>query len=288
MSTTITEFDSSRLGQWGDPLEFAVERERAVAYAAATNDPTAAHLAGTYAPPVFAVVPALETLVAAIATIVPGEVMMRGVHGEQDMVFHRPIEPDTTVTIRAVPLGIQVRSSGTIAVVKAEIRTASDELVNEQWMSYFVRGVTAAGSVGEDMPHHGFDETLRTAGPVDTVAQQVDENQTYRYSEASGDPMPIHLDAEFAQAMGLPGIIAHGLCTMAFTSHALIASRAGGDPTRLRRLAVRFAKPVLPGQRITTAVYEANPTIDVDRFAYETATDDGTVVIKDGLAEIRR
>ena len=40
--------------------------------------------------------------------------------------------------------------------------------------------------------------------------QRIDDDQTYRYSEASGDPMPIHLDEEFAKQMGLPGIIAHG------------------------------------------------------------------------------
>ena len=45
--------------------------------------------------------------------------------------------------------------------------------------------------------------------------------------------MPIHLDEEFAKSVGLPGIIIHGLCTMAFTSWAAIQNLAAGDPDRL-------------------------------------------------------
>ena len=50
-------FDLAQLNVWGDELEFAVERERIVAYSEATNDPFRQHLDGLYAPPVFAVVP---------------------------------------------------------------------------------------------------------------------------------------------------------------------------------------------------------------------------------------
>ncbi len=54
--------------------------------------------------------------------------------------------------------------------------------------------------------------------------------------------------------MGLPGIIIHGLCTMAFTSVAAIEHACPDDPTRLKRLAVRFAKTIQPGQTITTRI----------------------------------
>ena len=60
--------------------------------------------------------------------------------------------------------------------------------------------------------------------------QTFDADQTFRYSEPAGDPMPIHLDEDFAKAMGLPGIIIHGLCTMAFTSHALLSQVRPHDP----------------------------------------------------------
>lgn len=95
--------------------------------------------------------------------------------------------------------------------------------------------------------------------------------------------MPIHLDDALAKQVGLPGIIIHGLCTMAFTSVAAIQHGWPNDPTRLRRLAVRFAKPITPGQTITTSLRDAGDGV----LAYETAADSGDVVIKDGLAEFR-
>ncbi|MQA26884.1 MAG: dehydratase, partial [Micromonosporaceae bacterium] len=55
----------------------------------------------------------------------------------------------------------------------------------------------------------------------------------------------------------------------------------GGDATRLKRLAVRFTKPVRPDQTLTTQIWSAGP----GAHAYETTVGD-TVVIKDGLAEI--
>ncbi len=80
------------------------------------------------------------------------------------------------------------------------------------------------------------------------VTYRFDDDQTFRYAEASGDPVRIHLDDAAARAVGLPGIIIHGLCTMAFCGRAVIESVGGGDPTRLARLAVKFSRPVLPGQ----------------------------------------
>jgi acyl dehydratase len=282
VSTTDTQqFNATKLGQWSDPATFEVTEERIKEYAAATNDDLEPHAAGRYAPPVFAVVPAFEVLAPTMAEVIPPELLMMGVHGEQDFRFHRPIEPGMTLTSRAQALGFQGRSSGVTVVVKAETR-AGDDLVVEQYMTSFVRGASTAESVGEGPPEHGFDESLRSREPDATVEQRFDADQTYRYAPAAGDPMPIHTDPDFAKAMGLPGIIIHGLCTMAFTSRAVIGHACPDDPTRLKRLAVRFSKPCLPEQTITTSIWNAGD----GTFAYETSSDAGAVVIKDGLAEI--
>jgi acyl dehydratase len=97
--------------------------------------------------------------------------------------------------------------------------------------------------------------------------------------------MPIHLDDDFAKSMGLPGIIIHGLCTMAFTSRAVIETACADDPARLKRLAVRFSKPVLPEQTIETAIWDAGNGGGRSRYAYRTTCGDAAV-IKDGLAEV--
>jgi acyl dehydratase len=284
MNVTTQEFKTDAVGAWGAPDEFVVERERIMAYAAATNDPIAPHAAGEIAPPVFAIVPAFGAAVAAATGAIPPDLLMMVLHGEQDFHFHRPIEPGMTLVTRAMPIGMQPRSSGVTVPVKAETRDKeTDELLVEQYMTSFVRGGQIDAELGEAAPAHRFDESLRERSPDAEVAQTFDEDQTFRYSEASGDPMPVHLDDELAKAMGLPGIIIHGLCTMAFTSVAVIQHACPDDPTRLERLAVRFSKVVQPKQTITTRIWDAG-----DAYAYETTSDAGDVVIKDGLAEVTR
>jgi len=99
--------------------------------------------------------------------------------------------------------------------------------------------------------------------------------------------MPIHLDEAFARNVGLPGIIVHGLCTMAFTSWAVLTAVGDSDPTRLGRLAVRFSQPVLPGEAITTSIWDAGTDGSGHTVAFSTVNPDGALVVKDGLALIR-
>ena len=73
---------------------------------------------------------------------------------------------------------------------------------------------------------------------------------------------------------------------MAFTSWAAILNLADGDPRRLRRLAVRFSKPVLPGETVTTRFWNCGADGGTGAYAYETTNPAGDAVIKDGVAEI--
>jgi acyl dehydratase len=283
MSTATQGFNADAIGKPGEPVEFEVTAERIAAYAAATNDPIAQHASGELAPPVFAIVPAFQALAMASVTVIPAELILRIVHGEQDFHYHSPITPGLTLSTTATPIGIHKRSSGVTVVCRSETRNkATDELLVEQYMTSFVRGAETDADAGEDAPGHAFAEGLRGRDPDATVSQAFDEDQTFRYAEASGDPMPIHLDADVARSAGLPGIIIHGLCTMAFTSVAVIQHATPDDPTKLRRLAVRFARPVQPGQSIQTSLWQdGNGAI-----SYETASDSGETVIKDGRAEL--
>jgi acyl dehydratase len=79
-----------------------------------------------------------------------------------------------------------------------------------------------------------------TLAEGDTIDLKVtpDPYVTVRYAGASGDFNPIHIDEEFAQQVGLPGRILHGLWTMAQVARA--HTEAGGGPETLRRLSVQF------------------------------------------------
>lgn len=281
--TTAVTFEDSGLGEWTEDQVFEVTAERIAEYAAATNDPIEAHLKGEVAPPVFAVVPTFFSLAPAALEVAPVDLLMKLVHGEQDFHFHRPIRPGDTLVCRARATGYAALSTGSTVTVYAETRTTEGELVNEQWLAAFFRGVDAGQVVGEQAPGHALPAEATSGAPVAEITQHIDEDQTFRYSPASGDPMPIHLDEEIAQMSGLPGIINHGLCTMAFTSWAALTEFADGDVSRLKRLAVRFAKPVLPGQDITTRFWEVAAEPGTASYGFQTMVG-SDLVIRDGLA----
>jgi acyl dehydratase len=284
MTTTPLRLDDAGLGVWTEPVAFTVERERLAAYAAATNDPIPAHRAGDVAAPVFAIVPVFDSLLEPALDVVPLSVIGKVLHGEQDFRFHRPIRPGEVLTSRARMTGWEGLANGTRACVELQCHDRAGELVNEQYVTFFVRGFDDGRKVGELSPGHKLDAALREQAPVADITQRIDEDQTFRYSPASGDPMPIHLDEQVAQDSGLPGIIAHGFCVLAFTSWAILEQLGGGDVQRLKRLAVRFAKPVLPGQEIRTQVFHAARGTDGSTsYAFETSVD-GVPVLRDGLA----
>lgn len=77
----------------------------------------------------------------------------------------------------------------------------------------------------------------------------VTKTQLVKYSGASGDFNPIHTVDEFAVKVGLGGVIAHGMLTMAFVGQML--SDIVGVEGDVRRFGIRFAGMVRPGDVIT-------------------------------------
>ncbi|MGH9139086.1 MAG: MaoC/PaaZ C-terminal domain-containing protein [Acidimicrobiales bacterium] len=285
--------DLQQLGQSSEPMTATIDPERAKAYAAATNDDNPAYESGKYAPPVFAVVPVFDAMGAVSANLIPSDYLMFIVHGEQDMHFHQPLVPGTTLRTSVTPYAVRVGGSGTRVVLKTESTDESGTPIVTQYFTVFVRTMTDGESGGPDKPEHDFSDDARAKPVGDPFVIHVDDDQTYRYRDASGDQMPIHVDENFAKSVGLPGIIAHGLCTMAMCSQAVIKTAADGDPARLKRLAVRFAANVFPGNDVEVQLYDAGDGtaasvangVTTKAYAFE-ATSAGAVVIKNGRAEI--
>ena len=106
----------------------------------------------------------------------------------------------------------------------------------------------------------------------------------HRYAGASGDFNPIHIDSEFARAVGLPGNILHGLWGMAQVARASVAA-AGGDPRALRRLSVQFRGMGVPEQEVTvsgTVRERAGSRVVVDVVAEQA----GAQIIRNAEAEL--
>ena len=111
-----------------------------------------------------------------------------------------------------------------------------------------------------------------------------DKFLTTRYAGASGDFNPIHIDDEFAQSVGLPGRILHGLWMMAQVARAVGA--AGEGPDALRSLAVQFRGMGFPEQELTVSASVKEVAGDTAVIEAE-VVQDGRRIIRKGEAELR-
>jgi acyl dehydratase len=126
---------------------------------------------------------------------------------------------------------------------------------------------------------------LKQGDSIPELKVTPDKYLPHRYAGASGDFNPIHIDPEFAKAVGLPGNILHGLWMMAQVARGN-AQLADGDPRALRRLSVQFRGMGFPEQELVVSgtVKEAAD----GRVVVETVAAQGeNQVIRNAEAEIQ-
>jgi acyl dehydratase len=284
------------LGKTYPPITTPVTRDAVQNYARACNDDNPRYFddhapCGIVAPPMFAAVVTWLSVVTAMTDSDLHADLLRLLHSAHAMEFLAPIRPGDSITSMAKIASIETHQGGESMALELAAHNTRGDLVNRTVFTSFIRGRRSSGTPVDSKT----EPTIERGAPLVTVAQTIDLDQTTRYAAASGDLNPIHVDANVAKMAGLPGIIVHGLCTMAFTAKVIVDQLCDGDPTRLKHLAVRFSRPVFPGDTITTRVWPSpdpdgfRPSADLDQlrsYAYETHNPDGFVVIRDGVAQI--
>jgi 3-hydroxybutyryl-CoA dehydratase len=121
------------------------------------------------------------------------------------------------------------------------------------------------------------------AGDTFELTREADRYRPVYYAAVSGDFNPIHIDPEVGRAAGFPGAILQGMCTMAWLADACTAYL--GDPARVKRLRVRFSRPVVVGDVVTfrgRCVAVEGPVV---RLEIEARNQRGEEVLKDASAE---
>ena len=123
---------------------------------------------------------------------------------------------------------------------------------------------------------------LTPGAELEPVTYAVTRADLVRYAGASGDFNPIHWSDRVATEVGLPGVIAHGMYTLALAGRA-VSSWAGG-PDRVLELGARFTKPVVvpddeTGVAVTvTGVVKASDQPGVLRVDLTVSVDDSKVL----------
>ena len=99
------------------------------------------------------------------------------------------------------------------------------------------------------------------------------------YADASGDQNPIHQNEEFAKAVGLPDVIAHGMLSMALVGK-YVSDWAGGSE-QVKEFSGRFMKPVVvpADQKVDLTVSGSVVAVDGNQITLElSATSAGVKV----------
>ncbi|MFU8802513.1 MAG: SDR family NAD(P)-dependent oxidoreductase [Bradymonadaceae bacterium] len=261
-----------------------IKAEEIVTYAEATEDKNPryvdiGHEGGIVASPIFAVKPLFAVLGDALTDKELNADMLRLVHGEQEMRFHSPLRPWDLVAPRGEIESIEEKSSGHLVNVRQWLMR-DGELVVEATSGLFIKGPrnpNRAKETTSPAPEAPIEREI-----VYEESQLVAPDQSLRYAEASGDHNPIHVDPNVARAAGLDNIILHGLCTMAIATKAFVNGVLGGDSTSLRRIKVRFARPVFPENTLTTRIWKESD----GTYGLETVNEEGVPVLTQGVAEV--
>jgi acyl dehydratase len=118
-----------------------------------------------------------------------------------------------------------------------------------------------------------FDD-VQVGDEIPPLKKVVKREEVKAYADASGDQNPLHQDDNFARTVGFPGIIAHGMFTMAHLTKAVTDWL--GDPGALKRMKVQFRAVVFMDEEIVARgrIEELDPStkraklslwIEVDR-----------------------
>lgn len=270
------------LGTRHGPFAGTLDAATIARYAAATNDTNPAVVEGAAVPATFPVILIFEAQWAANRAVPKAvyETGRNGVHGEHEVLLHRPLVPGETLDTWSEPFAVRNTSAGARVVLHMEQFGADGALAVEHWWTIFFPGCDLLADVGPEPPDHTFPDAARHH-LVGSVTQHVDADVATRYAEVSNDWSAHHFDLEQARNAGVDYLFAHGLCTMAMCTQAAVGLVAEGDPSRVRRVAVRFASPTRLDADLRVDVYDVGDGV----YAFE-AECAGAAVVKHGRLEL--
>ena len=173
----------------------------------------------------------------------------RILHGEQSIRIHAPVPTSGELVGKTKVNEIYDKGTdkGAIMYSSREIYDVpSGRLLATVMQSSFLRGDGGFGgkSTGAPAPFPTPDRS-----PDLSISLPTRDDQALLY-RLSGDFNPVHADPEVAGQAGFEKPILHGLCTYGFAGRAAIALLCDNDPSRLKRLDVRFSSPVYPGETL--------------------------------------
>lgn len=182
-----------------------------------------------------------------------GATWSKVLHGETSVTIHAPlpVEGELLGSTRFDAIFDKGAEKGAIVYHTREIHTADGTLIATVRNGSFLRGDGGFGGSadGQPLPH-----PVPTRDPDATLTIATAHNQALIY-RLSGDLNPLHIDPAVARLVGFDRPILHGLATFGVAGRALLKLLVDDEPTRIRRIDLRFSAPVYPGESIETRIW---------------------------------
>ncbi|MDP2325628.1 MAG: MaoC/PaaZ C-terminal domain-containing protein [Gammaproteobacteria bacterium] len=174
---------------------------------------------------------------------------------DESVVLDRPIEEAGTLLVdrEVATVSDQGADEGALIVVESRARREQDGqavfTARRTWLACGDGGF--GGPRGSSSSRH----VLPTRRPDMTHPCETRADQALLF-RLSVDRHPLHVDAAVARQHGLEGPILHGLCLQGIACHAILQVICDFDHTLIRSLAVSFAGPAYPGERLEAELWQ--------------------------------
>jgi acyl dehydratase len=227
--------------------------------------------------PSYGVIPVMGTLTGLDGLPGVDVNFMMVLHGEQDLVIHRPIPASGAIENKKRIANIWDKGKAALIIMETVSSDEDGPLFTNRF-SIFARGEGGFG--GEPGPPAGNKAPERDPDVI--VESRTMPNQALIY-RLCGDRNPLHVDPKFAKMGGFDTPILHGLSSFGVVCKAVVDGALDGDVTKVARYQVRFAGVVYPGETVVTSVWREGDRLLVAAKAKER----DTAVISNAAIDVR-
>lgn len=202
-------------------------------------------------------------------------------HIEQRLQLFRPLPSSADLIVDKRITDIFDRGKlGAMVLFEAEGRLKKNDTVLFQIGSTIM--ARGDGGYGGDKgsvpaPHR---PPRREADLVCDIKTRPDQALLYRLN---GDRNPLHADPLVARDAGFERPILHGLCSYGIACHAILKTICEYDHTLIAEFDARFSQPVLPGDVVTTEMWQEGNAVSFQCSVAER----GVTVVKNGRCTLR-
>jgi len=214
--------------------------------------------------PSFGVIPVFSSLGGLIGLEGLSFNPMMLLHGEQDLVLHKPLPARAKVENTGRVAAVYDKGKGALLVIESETKDETGEPLCTNRFSAFIRGEGGFG--GESGPQPGNEPPGREP---DVVAESPTLPQQALLYRLSGDKNPLHVDPNMAALGGFDRPILHGLCSFGIVCKAAVDNALDGDVTKVGRYQARFSGVVFPGETIVTSMWREGEQVTLSAATKE-------------------